>query len=96
MMKKVILLTIALLLIPAFVLAAPGHNASQYCKENDDYGVSHGKCVSTVEACIPPGTAYPDAVCICKFLKATDPTGYEEFFGSLGLGQCIQYIRLAP
>src|SRR3989304_1766379 len=80
---KSILLTIALVLIPAFVLAAPG--TSQFCKENDDFGVSHGTCVSTVQACIaPPGNDFLTItpLCICKFLRAAFPDDYREIVGN--------------
>jgi hypothetical protein len=95
-MKKIIIaLTMALVLIPSFLFAANDFNASKYCISNGDFGVSHGACVSTVQACTTPSgtdlTITP--LCICKFLRDAFPDDYRGIVGSNGLGECIQFIK---
>jgi hypothetical protein len=58
-------------------------DVSGFCSDNNDFGTSHGECVSVAEANINAledrGNA--DGVAICKML--------ERVFGPFPLGQCI-------
>jgi hypothetical protein len=92
-MKKILFLTLVLVLIPALAFAGQD-NASKFCTGADDFGISHGACVSTVQAC----TAASDGLtitplCVCKFLRAAFPAEYQDIVGNNGLGACIQYIK---
>lgn len=92
-MKKLFVLTIALVLVvgsASFVLA---QNISQFCTENNDFGVKHGTCVSTFQACTDSEGLTVTPLCICKFLRAGWPTEYRGIVGNNGLGACVQFIR---
>jgi len=67
------------------VQAGSSSNAdvSGFCKDNDDFGMSHGTCVSigetNVNALAQRGAT--DGVTICKIL--------EQVFGPFPLGECV-------
>ena len=63
-------------------------DVSGFCSDNNDFGRSHGECVSVVEANINAleGRGNADNVAICKIL--------ERVFGPFPLGQCIS--RFSP
>ena len=87
-MKKILALTIALAFfatIPAYVLANDYKNASEFCKDYDDFGEIHGKCVSIMENCFNRGNATP--VCVCKVWEILFPTNFYENYDNQGL--CI-------
>src|SRR5436190_15199021 len=93
-MKKLNFAALALTaLIAVFMLAgstekveaapSPHGDVSGFCNDNDDFGRSHGECVSVAEANINAleGRGNTDSVAICKIL--------EQVFGPFPLGQCI-------
>jgi hypothetical protein len=65
---------------------APNSNVSQFCTENNDFGHTHGECVSIWEANANAfaGKGIAEAVALCKIL--------EEVFGPFPLGQCISHF----
>ena len=95
-MKRVNVAVVLLALIGLFVVASPvgkvqagqaspsaRGDISGFCSDNDDFGMSHGECVSVAEANINAleGRGNADGVAICKML--------ERVFGPFPLGQCI-------
>jgi hypothetical protein len=93
-MKRLIALVVVLVVVlgASFIAVANNDdykNASQFCEANEDLGVSHGKCVSTVNACFRDGNTGP--VCICKFFLYALPDDFYTEFNNLG--ECISYIR---
>ena len=84
-MKKLLALTIALafvITIPSYVLANDYKNASEFCKDNDDFGESHGKCVSIIENCFNRGNA--SAVCVCKVWELLYPISFYQNYENQG------------
>jgi hypothetical protein len=69
--------------------AAPG--ASQACKVLGDLGLSHGECVSLLQANFNNGNA--DAVGLCKFTKEFNPALFDALFKNLG--DCVSSLRSA-
>ena len=63
--------------------AADHADVSGFCKDNDDFGMSHGQCVAIGQANINAlaGRGITDGVAICKML--------EEVFGPFNFGQCL-------
>jgi len=99
-MKTLLALTIAVVLVvgsASFVLAGDFNKyGSKICTFFDDFGLKHGACVSTFQACVSPGEgAFPE-LCICKFLRAAYPDDYNDIVGNNGLGACVQFIRDLP
>lgn len=94
-MKRLLALTIVLAFVvgsPVFVLAeGPYRNASEFCKDYNDLGESHGKCVSIVENLFNRGNA--DVVGICKVWELLCPESFYEQYDNLG--QCISDLRTA-
>lgn len=94
-MKRVTVAFVLLALIGVFVVAgpvgkvqagqapSPRGDVSGFCSDNDDFGMSHGECVSFAEANINAleGRGNTDGVAICEML--------ERVFGPFPLGQCI-------
>jgi hypothetical protein len=92
-MKRVKVAFVLLALIAVFLAAgpvgkvqadpSPHGDISGFCSDNDDFGMSHGECVSVAEANINAleGTGNADGVAICKMM--------ERVFGPFPLGQCI-------
>jgi hypothetical protein len=63
-------------------------DVSGFCSNNDDFGRSHGECVSIAQAAVnaTAGLGNADGVEICKIL--------EQIFGPFPLGQCLRrYTR---
>ena len=95
-MKRIKVAFVLLALIGVFVVAGSAvkvqagqalptshGDVSGFCSDNDDFGMSHGECVSVVEANINAleGRGIADSVAICKML--------ERAIGPFPLGQCI-------
>ena len=62
-------------------------DVSGFCSDNDDFGMSHGECVSLGEANVNAlaGRGITDGVAICKVL--------EQIFGPFNFGQCVIRYR---
>jgi hypothetical protein len=62
-------------------------DVSGFCSDNDDFGMSHGECVSFGEANVNAlaGRGITDGVAICKSL--------EQVFGHFNFGQCVIRYR---
>ena len=62
-------------------------NVSGFCSDNDDFGMSHGACVSLGEANVNAlaGRGITDGVAICRAL--------EDVFGPFNFGQCVIRYR---
>jgi hypothetical protein len=62
-------------------------DVSGFCKDNDDFGMSHGACVSLGEANVNALAArgITDGVAICRAL--------EQVFGPFNFGQCVIRYR---
>jgi hypothetical protein len=58
-------------------------DVSGFCRDNADFGTSHGECVSIGEAHVNAlaDRGVTDGVAICKIL--------EQVFGPFPLGQCV-------
>jgi hypothetical protein len=89
---------LVVLIAIVYVLAGAGvgrvhaesqHNSdvSGFCTDNDDFGMSHGACVSLGEANVNAlaGRGITDGVAICRVL--------EEVFGPFNFGQCVIRYR---
>lgn len=92
-MKRLIAIAAVLALIfgaPLTVFAnnADHRMASQFCTANYDFGLNHGKCVSTVVVCLNPGNTGP--VCACKVFLHLDPEGFYEQYNNMG--ECINHL----
>jgi hypothetical protein len=59
-------------------------NVSDYCKENGDFGMTHGQCVGGIQKSVPQ---------FCKEFLASDPVNFEATFGSTSVGACVSEIR---
>ena len=60
-------------------------NVSDYCKANNDFGMSHGECVGQlINGNIPK---------FCRAFLDADPVAFEAQFGSTSLGACVSTIR---
>ena len=93
-MKKILIGTaaaLALTLSFGSAGAAPGFNASQYCTDNGDFGLSHGRCTELVTKIVDKSTSN-DAVEACKEFQAFDPDGFTAF-GFKNRGDCISWLR---
>lgn len=89
-MKKILIgsataLALSLAFSPA--QAVPGFNASQYCKDNGDFGFSHGECTSIVTRANNAAEG-DDASAFCKAFKLVDPTTFDSLFKNHG--QCVK------
>ena len=64
---------------------SPHGDSSGFCSDNDNFGRTHGECVSIAEAAAhaTAGLGNADGVEICKLL--------EQIFGPFPLGQCISH-----
>jgi len=97
-MKRLLVLATALALVlgtQGFVLAEGDmqfKNASELCKYYDDFGKSHGECVSIMQNCFNRGSATP--VCICKVWELLFPVSFYDNYENLGL--CVSGLRVAP
>jgi hypothetical protein len=62
-------------------------DVSGFCSDNDDFGMSHGQCVSLGEANVNAlaGRGISDGVAICRSL--------EQIFGPFNFGQCVIRYR---
>ena len=88
-MKKFGFFAAVLMLVAAVMLVAPQPQpaqatpgVSQLCTDLNDLGLSHGECVSTIQAFVNSGNANPVGVC--------------KLFGNLGFknqGQCVSFLR---
>jgi len=90
-MKKILIGTaaaLALAFAAAPAQAIPG--ASQYCTDNDDFGLSHGRCTELVTK-IFDENANNDAPAACKLAEAFDPDGFAAIFKSRGA--CVSFLR---
>lgn len=90
-MKKVLVATVAAAALTfcfsaAPVTAAPGFNASQYCKSINDAGYSHGDCTSIVTKVVNK-TGSDDAAAFCQDLKLEFPDFFDATFKNLG--ECV-------
>jgi hypothetical protein len=99
MKKLIVIAAVVALLIPAFAFAAPPEvpkpNISQICQENEDFGAAtHGACVSVFQACTDKEGLDFNELCVCKFLRAAYPVWYNDFYGSNGLGECVQLLKV--
>jgi len=68
--------------------SSPHGDVSGFCSDNDDFGRSHGECVSIAQAAVNAiaGRGNADGVEICKLL--------EQMFGPFPMGQCVyRYTR---
>jgi hypothetical protein len=78
-----------MLAVPAGKLAAvpnPNADVSGFCSANNDFGRSHGECVSIGEANVNAlaQRGVTDDVAICKILQ--------QVFGPFPLGNCISHF----
>jgi hypothetical protein len=65
----------------------PSHaDVSGFCSDNNDFGRSHGECVSVGEAAVNAveGRGITEAVAVCKILEGV--------FGPFPLGQCVSHF----
>ena len=83
-MKKLVFLIVAVVLLAALIVGAvpasaegPPPNMSIFCKENNDFGLSHGECVSAEQL---------NPLNWCKWLD-------EQGLLDDPLGQCLSPIR---
>ncbi|MBI1210835.1 MAG: hypothetical protein GC190_05185 [Alphaproteobacteria bacterium] len=65
------------------VSAAPGFNASQYCKSIGDAGYSHGDCTSIVTKVVNKSGS-DDAAAFCQDLKLEFPDFFDATYKNLG------------
>lgn len=75
---------VVLLSVCTVALADPGSSPAQFCKANDDIGVSHDTCVVCVTQGLLDGTA--TSTCSCKVLEDVGALGE---LGFDNVGQCI-------
>lgn len=93
-MKKILIGTAAALVLSfafAPAQAAPGFNASQYCTDNGDFGIGHGRCTELVTKLVDKSVRN-DAVEACKEFQTFDPDGFEAF-GFKNRGACVSFLR---
>jgi len=66
--------------------SSPHADVSGFCSYNDNFGHSHGECVSIAQANVNAlaGNGIADAVAICKILEGV--------FGPFPLGQCVSHF----
>ena len=65
---------------------SPNADVSGFCSDNDDFGMSHGECVSVGETNVNAleGRGITDVVTVCKILEGV--------FGPFPLGNCISHF----
>lgn len=71
-------------------VAAP--NWSQFCKDNNIPGYSHGDCTSILNGFFNKGQGNNDVAAFCKDLKTGAPAFFDAAWGNVG--RCIK--DLAP
>ena len=82
------LVTGALMLLALAGPAAAAPGVEQFCTDNNNFGVSHGTCVSIIQAESNNGNA--DPVAFCKIFELeVQQAGFPPF----PLGQCVSYVR---
>ena len=101
-MKKLVVLTMVMALfvgIPVCVFAEEEPRGVSVCKryaelysEDFDYWFKNlGECVSYNQACLTPKD--DPALCLCRLMRMGNPKGYEDRFGTQGLGPCVSSLR---
>lgn len=93
-MRKGIISTLgaaALVMFPLSLTATPAFadpNTSQLCSQHDDFGLSHGACVSLVNSDLHSGAIFPS---LCKELKQRDPVIFNTLFKNIG--DCVSSLN---
>jgi hypothetical protein len=91
-MKKILIgAAAALALSMSFGTAYAIPGASQYCTDNGDFGLSHGRCTELVTKIFDKSTSN-DAVEACKEFEAFYPDDFTAF-GFKNRGDCISWLR---
>jgi hypothetical protein len=104
-MKKLVALTIVVALfigIPfcAFAQEQRKDAAAKLCKDPTagmpyvDLSKNVGECVSYMQTCMESG--HSPEWCHCVRIRVYDIAGYENFFKTQALGQCLDYYRHHP
>lgn len=88
-MKKLLIGAVSAVALSFALGAAPasaaGFNASQFCKDFSDFGVTHGECTSYFAG----GNSLP--VTNCKFIQDNFPVIFDANWKNLG--QCVSETR---
>ena len=85
-MKKLLIGAVSAIAM-SFVLAGSANaapNWSQVCKDNNNFGVSHGECTSILNGFNNKVQGNNDAAAYCKAIKATDPAFFDANFKNVG------------
>jgi len=100
-MKKLVILTMVVTLfigIPFCVFAEDQRkDAAKLCKDPTagipavDLSKNVGECVSYMQTCTESG--HSPEWCYCVRIRVYNTAGYEDFFKTQALGQCLDYYR---
>ena len=100
-MKKLVVLTMGVALfigIPFCVFAQEQRkDAAKLCKDPTagipvvDFSKNVGECVSYMQTCSESG--HSPEWCFCVRIRVLDTPGYQAFFKTQALGECLDYVR---
>jgi len=74
--------------VPPTPSPTPNPNISQLCRQNDDFGFSHGACVSLIQSNEHSGAIFPS---LCKNLQQQEPDAFNALFKNVG--DCVSSLH---